>query len=362
LVAEAAQLAARLLEQFPDDVRAVELAGSIQYRIGQTAAALQSWERCLRLDPRAADVRLSRGTFYIESGDFVQAESELRTAWAQSPNSHVAHLLGQALLNQGKGAEAVEVLERSLVADRRAVPNLVVLGQAYLQQKQDAKARECFLAATREAPAFANAYFGLAAACARLGEPTEAARYRDKFHQLQSQHLQEGIAQSKRYNDVRTTQQSVAEAYVAAGRLYLSRGDERAAEQHWTRAAELDPQDPDARAELAQLLVRQSRPREALAVLEPLRESRVQDPGLWLRLGQLHAQLQEFDQAEAALRRAVELAPQQAAGYAALADLLRAQRRTDDAAGAIDKALQLAPGNQQYQQLQLLIRQGQRQK
>jgi predicted Zn-dependent protease len=152
-----------------------------------------------------------------------------------------------------------------------------------------------------------------------LGQAAEAAPHRQKFRELQAAQLRQSIAQTGRYDDLNSTRQDMANFYLAAGRLYLERGDEAAAEQHAERALELAPDNEQGRAELAQLYAKTGRLQEAVDVLLPLKKTRARDAGFWQRLAQLYAQLQAFEEADEALRRIVELAPDQAPGYAAQA-------------------------------------------
>jgi tetratricopeptide (TPR) repeat protein len=223
-----------------------------------------------------------------------------------------------------------------------------------------------------------------------LGEKEDATRHRQQLKELHAKQLRERIEESRRPNDLQATQQTVAKSYVAAGQLYLMRGDAPAAEQHWLRAVELDSRNEQGRAALTQLLERQGRLRDALRVLQPLVASLAEDAGFWLQLGQLQARLADHAQAEASFRHVVQLAPQRALGYVALARLhLQSETRAAEAvqcareavrcepsaenyfllstacerAGdlpaareAIEKALQLEPGNGQYRQTALALR------
>jgi tetratricopeptide (TPR) repeat protein len=386
-------MASRLVERFSDDGRALDMAAKLHNRLGDTPHAVSIWEQCLTLAPNHVEARVSLGKVRFEAGDFTQAEAALRPVAAQVPaDAEAAFLLGSALFHQGKFSETVQVLENCRAA---SVPNLaseVLLGQAFLALRRHERAKACFLAAIELAPEYPNAYFGLASACDALGEADEAARHRRKFRELQADQLRQAIDQTGRYDDERTTRQDLAEFYVAAGRLYLERGDEAAAQQHWRQALELDSQNERGRAELAQLYAGTGRLREAVEVLRPLRETRAADASFWQRLAQLYAQLQAFDDAEEALCRIVELAPQQAFGYAARAQLRlemnrdpaeaaelarQAVERTPSAANyflwsvasersgdgpqakaAIVKALERDPGNAQYQQRYLTLEAG----
>jgi tetratricopeptide (TPR) repeat protein len=330
---QARSVAATLVERFPDDPRALHLAGQLHYQLGETPAAIQFWQQCLQYDPASVDARIAIGMLQFESGEFAEAEQMLLPAFLQAPaHPQGGYLLASSLLNQGKLDQAEEVLLAALSIQSQSVATQVLLGQVLLQKKQPAEAKACFLAASRLAPDHANVWFGLASACAQLGEREEAARHRATFQQLQRQQLRDEIELTKDYDDRLALTQDLAAIYAAAGRLYHEQGDEAGAERHWQSALKLDQGSMEARVELARLYQRQNRPKQALASWLPLQAIRSEDVGFWLYLGQLYAQLDDFPQADEAFRRVIELAPDSAPGYAARAELrIQTQREADQA-------------------------------
>lgn len=357
LAQESHAAVARLRQRFPNEPRATHVAVQLCRGLGESDAARKLLDECLRANPQDARALELLGTMELESGDHQRAEATLSAALGQSLNPRVAFQLGTALFHQGKLQDAATILQASVAADATLLANQVLLGQTYLQLKQDEQARQCFLAATRLAPDYANAQFGLATAYDRLNQPQAAARHRARFQELQAKQLQERIDQARNPDDLQETRELVAQAFVEAARLYREAGDVSNAQKLWRRAAELDSKNSDSRVELALALEGQGQTREALDVLLQLQGLRADDATLWLRLGQLHAKLQEFEEAESAFRRCVALAPEQAKAYFSLAQLyVRANRKLGEASTAIEQALKLEPGNAQYQQLQALIR------
>lgn len=310
LVDEAMAAGKRLCEQFPDDARALGLTAQMRQRFGNATEALRLWKECLQLDRGFIEAYCSIGRIFIERGEYGHAEIALRNALDLAPtSSQVSVLLANALLNQGKTEETIAVLERSAETGPATMPNFMLLGQAHIQLKEYEEAKRYFEFAVRMAPEFPNAYYGLATANARLGNRTEAIKYSKKFKELQSNELRARVDESKSYDDLRSTRQGIADMFVAIGRLYRAYGDDQAAEDQWTRAAELAPGSADSRIELAQLYDQQGRAREALDALLPLCRTHARDVNLWLRLGQLHVQLDQFDQAAEAVQEALRLEP-----------------------------------------------------
>ena len=257
LVKDALQMMDGLPTRFPGDVQVLDLAAKLRQRLGDTPRAVSIWEQCLAREPHFAEASVSIGKIRFEAGDFSGAEAVLRPAVARAPdNAEASFVLASSLFNQGKFAETVQVLETSRAATPATVANEVLLGQAYLRLRQHGRAKACFLIATQRAPEYPNAYFGLAAACEGLGQAAEAAPHRQKFRELQAAQLRQSIAQTGRYDDLNSTRQDIANFYLAAGRLYLERGDEAAAEQHAKRALELTPDNEQGRAEMLSYMPR----------------------------------------------------------------------------------------------------------
>lgn len=390
LVDAALQVVDEVVARYPGDVQALDLAAKLRDRLGRTQEAVRLWEQCLAQDPEFAAASVSIGRIRFEAGDFSSAEAVLGPAVARAPyDAEASFLLASALFSQGKLAETVQVLESGRAASPPTVANAVLLGQAYLGLRKYDQAKACFLNAIQLAPEYPNAHFGLAAACAGLGQGDEAAKHRQRLRTLQAAQLRQASDHSGRDDDVESMRRDIAEFCLAAGRLCLERGDAAAAEKHARRAVELAPDHEPSRAELAQLCVRAGRLQEAVDVLLPLKATRAQDAGFWQRLAQLYAQLPDFERADEALQRVVELAPDQAQGYAARAQLRlqlnrepaeaaeyarQAVERADSAANcflwsmacqragdlaqaksAIARALELEPGNALYQQLYLSL-------
>lgn len=390
LVDAALQGVDEVVARYPGDLQALDLAAKLRDRLGRTHDAVRLWEQCLAQDPEFFAASVSIGRIRFEAGDFSGAEAVLGPAVAQLPSdAEASFLLANALFSQGKLAETVRVLESCRPASPPTVANTVLLGQAYLGLRQYDQAKARFLDAIQLAPEYPNAHFGLAAACAGLGQGDEAAKHRQRLRTLQAAQLQQARDHGGRDDDVESMRQDIAEFCLAAGRLCLERGDAVAAEQQARRAVALAPDHELSRTELAQLCVRAGRPQEAVDVLLPLKATRARDAGFWQRLAQLYAQVPDFERADEALQQVVELAPDQAPGYAARSQLrlqlnrepaeaaeyarqaveragsaanyflwsMACQRAGDvaQAKSAIARALELEPGNALYQQLYLSL-------
>jgi tetratricopeptide (TPR) repeat protein len=119
------------------------------------------------------------------------------------------------------------------------MPCFLLLGQAYLQLKDYAKAKPCFEAAVRMAPDFANAHYGLATACTRLGQQQEAQAHTKRFQEAEKSRLTHQIEDGKQRDDAASVRKSVAEAHAAAAAVYSAHGNASEAERHRREAHRL---------------------------------------------------------------------------------------------------------------------------
>lgn len=250
LIQEAVAVVRRLLEQYPDDPGPLCVLAQLHQQLGNTDQAMALWEKCLALAPGFFDAHLGRGSVYVERGEFDKAEAALRQALDTLPDSvPAAVLLANALTSQGKFRETVALLEPRTRGAAPPMPCLLLLGQAHLQLRQYDKAKSCFEAAVRMAPEYPNARYGLATACARLGQEEEAARHMRRFRELESAGLGRRRDDARSFDDAAALRQAVAATYAAAAGLYAQRGAEAQAQALWREAARLEPSGQSAGAD-----------------------------------------------------------------------------------------------------------------
>jgi len=260
LIAEAKQMADRLVESFPDHCPALLLAGRIQEAFGNSTKAVDWWERCLKLDPQFAEARAALGAAAWQRGDFENAVAYLETATAADPRllRESIFCLADSLMNLGRASEAIAVLDGAARISPLSANGLMVLGQAYLQRKDYAKAKEKFEAALAAEPRLAGAHYGLATALGHLGQPEEAQKHREEYAKRSREQLAiwdriHGAGRKSEKVDPAQVRGLVAGFCVRVGRVYALRGRADRAEECWLRALAVQPQSPEARQHLEAL-------------------------------------------------------------------------------------------------------------
>lgn len=342
---EALGIAEELAAAFPNHPDALAVRGWVYNRLGNTAEASRLWRTCVKLDPQFAEAHFQLGEVALKAGKFAEAELSFQRAVQADPGRWDARLrLAEALLMQGKAKETLAVVESVVAENSAAAAGARYFGgRACLVLRQYAQAQGHFEEAIRRAPEMTHAYHGLATALARLGRTEQARRYQAEFEKRKQQDQQAEKARLKALDDVAELRAAVARAHSAAARVFSTHGQLRQAEKHGQRAAALDPQDTEARLQLAVLCQQQGRLEEALAWSEELVQRQPRNPVFLLHMGVISAELRRLEAAERAFRRAVEVAPSHAPAHAALAQLyLRTRRNLDQARHHADRAVQLA--------------------
>ena len=270
LVAEARQLADRLIEAFPDSPQALTLGGRIYYAFGDEPSARQCWERSLQLDPEFAATWHVIGEAAWERGDYAGAAEQLRKAIEADPRLHakLAFALADSLLNSGRAEDAVAVLEPPADKGPLSLDGLLLVGHAYAQLAQYEKAKDRFEAALALDPRSSKAHFGLATIYARLQRPEQANKHRQEYAELKKQDFAntERLRGSLRNTDLGNVRPLAGRCHLNAGKVYALNGNLVEAEKLWLRAAALDPRNPEPRTLLGLMYSEQGRAEEAVRI------------------------------------------------------------------------------------------------
>lgn len=138
------------------------LADAKQYQQkGDTKAALIQVKNAVAKSPEDGEARLQLSALYIDTGDVVSAEKEIRKAMTLGISAErTAPILGKALLSQNKPQKVLD--EISEAQAKTSVPLLALRGDAYLFLGDSAKAKESYGQALALQPAAGVALLGMA--------------------------------------------------------------------------------------------------------------------------------------------------------------------------------------------------------
>jgi tetratricopeptide (TPR) repeat protein len=145
------------------------LIADLDLQLGDTAAALASYEKARAQEPGDPLIVASLADLYFATGRFAEAEGAYRTLTALDPGNPGAHYgLGFSRMKLGRGPEAKASLERSLALDPDQPAALNFLGMLEQAAGNAARARELYEASLKLDPGFAHAHRNLATLTSRL--------------------------------------------------------------------------------------------------------------------------------------------------------------------------------------------------
>ncbi|GEM_PF-674152 len=350
---EALAVAERLRRRFPGSAEAMCVYGLVLSHFGKLTSAVRAWKRSLALFPGYPDACYSLGEEARLRGQLEEASSWFRRALETDPNRADIRLSYAKVLSQlSKTEEAVTQFAAHLELSPESVEGWFGLGQVYAQQGRLHEAKQCHLRALAIDPKAKPVYYALATVCDRLGHKGEAARYRREFAALETADRMPAEGRRHPYDDLKAAREALVATYVEAGKVYAAYEDPSSAEEHWKRAAALNPQEIQARLALVSLYERQGQWGEALLRLEELSQAHPEQANFHLALGMKYVQLRRLEDAERSFRRFVELRPERFEGWIALAQVYAYENRNlEQAYEAARKAVQLQPTAANYQML-----------
>jgi protein O-GlcNAc transferase len=339
LRAEALATAQELVRELPQNPHALCLLGTVHHRNSHEQDAIRLWEQCLAIDPNFADAHHALGLWALQKGDFALAEQHLLAAFRIDPHwDELPVPLAQALCNQGKARQAIEVLEGYAQTHPDAAEAWIHLGRAHQQAEQFAAAQRCFEHVLQRDPNHDDATYGIALALRSQGMAAEAQSRFEHFWQLSQQQDQAVRSERAARRDDDRLRSLVVQTHLTAARVLHLHRRPQDARRHWERVVELDSAERESREMLVAWHSSAQDWQRAAALQKQLCQLAQHDPIAWIRHGRLSLQSRDFAEAEQSLERAIELAPDQAEGYALLAQVEMLPGR--DARRAVELARQ----------------------
>ncbi len=345
--------ARELCARLPHNSDAIYVTGYVSNEQGDSASAIRHWEEMIRPDAQKArlydqtDAFYNLGYTYLLREDHQKAIHYLRESVRLNPRRQETHYrLAHALFLQGAMEECIRALDEGKVATALAHR---LRGQANQQLGKLQDAKRNYESAVQLNPDLAEAYYGLATVCARIGDTTKADEHRRKFDTLKSQGQVAGRQARTDFDPLAITRRSLASTHTEVARVYMAHGHTQEAEKLLLRAAEVDPANTACRFQLVLLYQQAKRNQDALRFSKEMVRAEPRNPFHYLATGNLHARLKQNAEAEAAFKKVIELAPDRPEGYFALAQFyLQANPRPAEALALARRAVSLAPSPVNY--------------
>ncbi len=282
--------AQELCRQFPEFQPVHNFLGVVYGRLGQDAAALDSYDQALRIQPDSVEVLNNRGNALGRLGRHEEALASFERAVQLQPDYAEAHNgRGSSLQELGRHDDAVTAYRQALAlrADYAEAHNN--LGNALQELGRPEQALESLAVALSLKPGFAQAHNNRGRVLQSLGRYQQAAQS---------------------FGDALKLRPDYHEALAGLGNALNQLGQHRRAIECFTRALELQPDYVPAHN------------------------------GLGLALSDAGNHLGALE----SFRRAVQLNPDFAEGHSNLGNALADLGRTDEACDCYIRALEINPG------------------
>ena len=272
---------------------------------------------------RQAELRaaLEQAAAVLRLGQAQSAERRLRAIQAMAPGEvNSLHLLGAALLDQGKIEPAIETLERTVQAAPQFARARTDLARAYRANGGFARARAELRRVLRHAPALDSAWLAYGDVLVDLGQYADA---RIAFER------------ARQFDPHRAAIEKAAGALLAEDRL--------SAEAIFRGVLKLDASHVGALCGLAAVCLGGGRPADSERLIRHALKQSVHLPLAMRGLSQTLLQAGRLTDAESATRQLLKIEPENPQNWIVLASVCTRLLRQEDALVAYEEAARLLP-------------------
>ncbi|WP_186411019.1 tetratricopeptide repeat protein [Candidatus Propionivibrio aalborgensis] len=310
----------------PEKSANIEFRKGIEAQLkGKNDLAQSHYLAALKRDAKFAPALIGLADIALRQGNRSQAETYLKQADAAAPKAAEVHLAwGRFYLGtkQFEQAEASFKLARDL--NPKAVPPLLELGDLYLRDtSRRSDAADSFAAAVALEPGNKFAVYSYGVASAMLGRRDDALKAFEKAAELAPRD---------------------PAPLRAAGRLYLEAGDTDKALKSFDLGLKRQPNFVPLMLDRSDALARQGKWPEAIRQLNDALRVAPKSSEVRVKLGDAYQSTQQWDKARAAYTKAIELNDKNPLAYNNLAWMMVQQGVTPEkAVEAAKKAVSLAP-------------------
>lgn len=343
-IREAVLEAQEVLKIEPDNVAAHRLLARIYVRtLGDLssgdvqrenlAKAVAQFQAILKIEPKDTNSALWLARLYRFENEHGEAEKVLRGVLKHDPeNGPALEQLSQLLIDGGRSQEAVDLLTQA--AGNSASPEIYdLLGDAYSQEKEYAKAEDAYRKAVE-------------------ADPDDTGHRRGLAQALMSQDKYEGALEQ--FKKLAELEPATAENYLRMGQLYRRLGKFDQAESSLVRAKQLAPGSLEVLYNEALLYEDQGRFDDAVKLLNDAIGGIKSNSGsegnpsalaiLYEQLGRAYREQQNYPAAIQTFQEMTKLGPEaQKRAQMLLIDTYRESRDIDRAIAETKKALDASP-------------------
>ena len=311
------------LDRNLDDAQALHVAGLCRHALGDEDGARHYLEKAVVLAPAEAGSAIQLAMLVADQQGPDAALSILNGALDAVPGNLDLLQARSSLQRRAGDAEGAVATAQMVVAfapsDARANYSL---GMALVSARRSADARAVLRKAVEEDPAFADAWINLGVVEKETGDFDAA---------------------EESYTRALALQPEDSIAHNNFGNLLLARGDISGALAKYRHAVDLDPSYIDAKVNLALAHREAGEPEQSLAALEAIEQDHPDHVSVLNSFGNALRHADRFEEARSVLEKAIVLAPNHAEAHNNLGLVLTLLGHRDDAERLFLRAATLRP-------------------
>ncbi len=331
-IQEAAQHLTGILKVAPNDVRALNLLGTVRAQQGRLAEAETHFLRVRRIDGNWVPVRMNLALLYLLKREPRKAITELKEVLRLDPgNTEAADKVVPLMLAQGQLDECINLINQLKGSQSVSATLLIVLGDAYLRRGNADRAEESYLSALSTQNDDPDAVLGLAQVSQLRGDDKTASAYLTRSKRLVANspdtlyRFALVALESGAYEEANTALKQALKvkpdepAYlILLGATWLKKPDVFEAEQAFRRALQIQPDSAQAQMYLGYCLLKQKKYLDAREWLEKSIQRDMAKPESYYYLGLIAQERNDDAQAIALHTKAIQLLPSYAQAHVAL--------------------------------------------
>lgn len=357
--AEALRLLDEILNNHPDDIETLILAGRIHQNLNHLDSAGEAYSRVIALDPSRQNVYLQLGGIYMDQERWPQARAVYEKLVKHFPGAYAGYFfLGRISAVSGDRKAARAYFEKTLAIEPDLVESRFELGALYEADKQYQQAAIVYADILKQDPGNLQARMALGQVYHRQGLKKKAQQI---FTELGRMSLEDQAiirVLVRDYIDVRNFEAAYT---IIKG---MQKGASGNSDLNYLAGVALDGMEkkndaieqlkqvtPDSRffqnaAVHAALLYQEMEQIQAAIdfLLETI-DKDPQNPEFYLYLGSFYEQVEAYGKAEKALKDGLGLDPKNSRLYFRLGVVYDKWGRKDDSIAAMRQVLRIEPAN-----------------
>jgi tetratricopeptide (TPR) repeat protein len=356
-IQEAARRLTGILKFAPNDVRALNLLGTVRAQQGRLGEAELLFLRVRRIDRNWIPARMNLAHLYLLKREPQKTIGELKEVLRLDPgNTEAAVKVVPLMLGQNQLDECINLIEQLKSSQTVSATLLIMLGDSYLRKRNPDRAEENYRLVLDQQNDDADAVLGLAQVSQLRGDDKTASSYLtrskglaasspDTLYRFALVALKSGADQEANTALKQALRIKPDEpAYlILLGATWLEKPDIVEAEQTFRRALQVQPDNAQGQMYLGYCLLKQKKYVEAREWLEKSIQKDNATPESYYYLGLIAQQRNDDAQAVALHTKAIQLLPSYAQAHVALGAIYLKLKDYPRAKQELELAVKLNP-------------------